>query len=424
VPRPHDRYAPSAFIRTVTVDAGRDAAPRSRWRIAPPAPVAVVAGVVACAAAVAWLFAVHLGAEPAQRLVDLDVYRQAGRSVLDGRSLYDYLAHPPQHLPFTYPPFAALLAVPLAAVPFSVCGWLWSIGEVLMTAAITALAFWPLLRRAGRWWPLALGVLAGAMQQMLPLRDEIKFGQVDELLVLLCAVDCLVLARSRPPLSRAHGALVGLATAIKLTPGIFVVYLFLAGRRRAAATAAGTFVAASLVAAAALPGASWTFWTSVMWHSERLRPNDNTSNQSLRGMWLRAVSDGHVHTALWVASAVVVAVVGLRRAAVAARAGDERTGVALAGLLAVLLSPVSWIHHLCWLPLVLGAIVGDGADRRRDAIAVVLFGFFVVKFPWYGADLLHGGGPAAIARIVEDAYGLMALVLLFTLRTRTASEFP
>jgi len=274
-----------------------------------PAVVAVITGVVVCAAAVAWLFAVHLWATPSQRLVDLDVYRQAGRSVLDGRDLYGFLAHPPQHLPFTYPPFAALLAVPLALVPFQALGWVWTIGEVLTTAAITALAFWPLLRRAGRWWPLALGVLTGAMQQMLPLRDEIKFGQVDELLVLMCAVDCLVLATRRGRGRRWHGVLIGLATAVKLTPGVFIVYLFVAGRRRAAGVAAATFVGASLVAYAALPGASRTFWSSTMWHSERLRPNDNTSNQALRGIWLRAVADGHWQTALWLAAVVVVAIV-------------------------------------------------------------------------------------------------------------------
>ena len=387
-----------------------------------PTVAAVVAGVVVCAAAVAWLFAVHLWATPSQRLVDLDVYRQAGRSVLDGRDLYGFLAHPPQHLPFTYPPFAALLAVPLAVVPFQALGWVWTIAEVLTTAAITALAFWPLLRRTGRWWPLALAVLTGAMQQMLPLRDEIKFGQVDELLVLMCAVDCLVVATRRGRGRRWHGALIGLATAVKLTPGVFIVYLLVAGRRRAAGVAAATFAAASLVAYAALPGASHTFWSSTMWHSERLRPNDNTSNQALRGMWLRAIAHHHWQTALWLAAAVIVAVVGFWRAAAAARAGDERAGIALTGLLAVLLSPVSWIHHLCWLPLVLGAIVGDGRDRRRNLLAAVVFAFFVLKLPWYGADLLRDGAPAPIARIVEDAYGLMALVLLFTLRARSSTE--
>jgi alpha-1,2-mannosyltransferase len=379
--------------------------------------LAVAGGATVCAAAVSWLLVAHLGATPSQRLVDLDVYRGAGRSVLDGRDVYRFLGHPPQRLPFTYPPFAALLAVPLALIPFMTAAWVWTVGEVLTTVAITGLGFRAVLRRCGRWWPLLLGVLAGAMAQMLPLRDEIKFGQVDELLVLMCAVDCLLLVHRR-----AGGVLVGLATAIKLTPGVFVVYLLVAGRRRAAATAAAAFVGASLLAAGVLPRDSSTFWTDALWHSERLRANDGTSNQSLRGMWLRAVHDGHLSAALWVASAVVVAVVGFRRAASAARSGDPLTGVALTGLLAVLLSPVAWIHHLCWLPLVLAAIVGDARDRRRVAAAAAVFAFYVVKLPWIGAHWLHAGGPTVPARLVEDAYGLGALVLLLTLRARTAPE--
>src|SRR5947209_12073559 len=233
---------------------------------------------------VGWLFATHLGAAPAQRLVDLDVYRLAGRSVLHGRHLYGVLAHPPQLLPFTYPPFAALLAVPLAWRPFTIDGWLWSVGEVVTTGMLTWLALRRLWPRLGRWWPLALGIATGAVTQMLPFRDEIKFGQVDELMVLLCAVDCLFLAHRR-----AGGVLVGLATAVKLTPAVFIVYLFVSGRRRAAAVAAATFAAATLLAAGVLPGDSRSFWTDALWHSERLRANDGTSNQSLRGMWLRAL---------------------------------------------------------------------------------------------------------------------------------------
>ena len=372
---------------------------------------------MACAAAVSWLFVVHLGAVPSQRLVDLDVYRGAGHAVLHGRDLYAFVGHAPQRLPFTYPPFAALLATPLALIPFRVAGWVWSVGEVVTTAAIAAIAFRPLLRRFGRWWPLALGLLAGALQQMLPLRDEIKFGQVDELLVLMCAVDCLLLAHRR-----GGGVLIGLATAIKLTPGVFIVYLLLAGRRRAAALAVGAFVAASLLAAAALPHDSKTFWTDALWHSERLRANDGTSNQSLRGMWLRAVHNGHVSTVLWLVSAAVVAVIGFRRVLSAERRGDTLTAAALTGLLAVLLSPVSWIHHLCWLLLVLAAIVGDGRDVRRVVSAAVVYAFFVVKVPWIGAHWLHSGGPPVPARFVEDGYGLCVLVLLITLRARSVTQ--
>ena len=45
---------------------------------------------------------------------DLHVYRYAGQAVLDGTQVYD-ADDPVTGLPFTYPPFAAIVMVPLAA---------------------------------------------------------------------------------------------------------------------------------------------------------------------------------------------------------------------------------------------------------------------------------------------------------------------
>ena len=48
------------------------------------------------------------------RLLDLGVYRDGGRTILHGGALYAMQAS--QHLLFTYPPVAAVLAAPLALV--------------------------------------------------------------------------------------------------------------------------------------------------------------------------------------------------------------------------------------------------------------------------------------------------------------------
>jgi alpha-1,2-mannosyltransferase len=366
-------------------------------------------GLLAGLALAAWIVIARLDATLGQRLVDLAVYRDAGRSVLDGRSVYGHLTAPPQRLAFTYPPFAALLSVPLALVPFSVAGWLWTASELALTPVITWWGFrrwWP---RAGHWWPLALGVLAGLMTQLLPFRDEIKFAQVDELVVVACLLDCAV-RRPRWP----RGVLIGLAAAVKLTPLVFVPYLFLTGRRRAAVVAGATAVGVSLLTAAVLPGTSRDYWTSDLFHTSRLQPNAGTSNQSLRGMLLRAGLSHSAFDVLLVVALVVVAVVGYRRA-VSLQRVDEVAGVALTGLLAVLLSPVAWIHHLVWLPLVIGTVVADGRSRRRVAAGAALTGYFALKVPWIGFHMLHTAWPQPLARVVQDGFGLMAVALLVTM---------
>jgi alpha-1,2-mannosyltransferase len=370
------------------------------------AALPIALGLLAGLALAAWTTVDRLDATLGQRLVDLAVYRDAGRSLLDGRSVYGHLTAPPQRLSFTYPPFAALLSVPLAVIPFSVAGYLWTAGELALTPVITWWGFGRLWPRLGRWWPLGLGVAAGLMTQLLPFRDEVKFGQVDEIVVVLCLLDCAV-RRPRWP----RGVLVGVAAAVKLTPLVFIPYLFLTGRRRAAGVATATAVGITLASAAVLPRTSWDFWTDALFHTSRLQPNAGTSNQSLRGMLLRAGLGHAEFDALFVVALLVAAAVGYRRAVIAQRR-DEVAGVALTGLLAVLLSPVAWIHHLAWLPLVIGTVAADGRSRRRAIAAVGLTTFFIFSVPWIGFHMLHTAWPQPLARVVQDGFGLMAVVLL------------
>jgi alpha-1,2-mannosyltransferase len=328
--------------------------------------------------------------------------------VLLGRPMYSYVTPWPQYLPFTYPPFAALLATVLSVGSDWHDAIAWTVGEVLCTAGITYLGFRRLLPRFGRWAPLALGVLAGAVSWLEPFRDEIHFGQVDELLALMCAAD-LLLARTRWP----RGVLVGLAAAIKLTPGVFIPYLWFSGQRRTALTAAGTFVGASVFTAIVLPQASAVYFLQDIFQPQRTGNVAGTSNQSLRGITERMHLPWHVGTVLWVIALLIVAWVGYRRAVRAHRAGQELTAVGITGLLAVLLSPIAWVHHMAWLPLVIGAIVADGRDRRRVAAGLLLFAFFAPSLPFLGADLMsHGAWAAPLGWLLQSSFGLAAIALV------------
>lgn len=191
--------------------------------------------------------------------VDVEVYRQAGESILTGRPIYLAMTEAPQLLPFTYPPFAAILSLPLALVPFGMAGWAWTLAQVLATTAITWYAARPLLIRFGPWLPVALAVLAAPMLWLHPVSDGIRFGQVNAFLVLACLMD---LVRPRPRLLARvpAGVLVGLAMAIKLTPGVFVIHFLVCRRFKEAATAVATAVVVTLATWLVLPQASFAFW--------------------------------------------------------------------------------------------------------------------------------------------------------------------
>ncbi len=398
---------------------GRLAGRMAAW---PPWVAAALAVLVWVAALTALepLVRGYLTSVPDQRMVDLAVYRAGGLSVLQGQPIYAVLTQPPQLLPFTYPPVAALFAVPLALLPWSAAQLAWVPFIYVPLAVVIWFAFAPLLRRArcGRLRAAVFAAVFAACAYLFPLRDEMRFGQVDMVLLAMAVADCAVRAPRWP-----RGALVGLATAIKLVPGVFIVYLWLSGRRRAAVTAAVVALAATLGAWLLLPRDSVTYWTSVIFESGRLGSNSGTSNQSLRGILLRVFLPGQPPGGLWAAVAVLVAVAGFAVVRRLAREAREMEGIAVTALLGVLVLPVSWIHHFLVVVVVIGAILADGRSRRRVAIAAATAAFFALTIPWWGRSLLgQPEVPALAARVVEDAFGIAAVALIVIIAWLPAAD--
>jgi alpha-1,2-mannosyltransferase len=359
----------------------------------------------------------RFAASPRQWFIDLLVYRDAGHQVLlGGHNLYRFTSAKVD-LPFTYPPFAALLTPWLAWFRPLADVLVWTAAELVAIGWLTNVGFSRLLARAGPGRPYLLAALAAAATWLNPVRDVIKFGQVDLFLVVMVVAD---LTATKPKWPR--GLLIGLAAAIKLTPALFIPYLWLTGRRRAAVVAAATFAAAELLAQAVIPFGSWDYWTRAATASDRLGSNSGASNQSLRGILLRLHVDGHLTSAAWVVLGLVVLVLGLRRAVLVFRNGDQLAAAVLVGLLSVALSPVSWIHHLCWVLVAIAVVADDLTDPVRARWAAYLTVFFVLRVPWYGSTLALHHGVLYPARLLEDAFGLAALGLLFWLPTRGLSR--
>ncbi|MFI7022468.1 glycosyltransferase family 87 protein [Micromonospora sp. NPDC049900] len=317
---------------------------------------------------------------------DLHVYRGAlVWWVHDGGEIYDYLK-PGTQYGFTYPPFAALVMLPMAYLPWH--GAI-AVSVAAGVAAAAVLIWWlldPVSRRAGwtRWFAFAVALcLAAAFE---PMRETINFGQVNTLLLFLVAVDLL---RLLPRDSRWAGVGIGLATAIKLTPGIFLVYLLVTGRWRAALTATGTAAGATVLAAALFPDASREFWTSALWNTGRVGELAFVSNQSLRGVVAR-LDPQSPSTLAWLALVVATVVVWIWRSRAAVAVGDEAAGLALTGAVMCLVSPVTWVHHLVWLLPGLVLLVDHGMaapsrSRRRRlllAAATVGYGFLTSRIVW------------------------------------------
>jgi alpha-1,2-mannosyltransferase len=304
--------------------------------------------------------------------LDLWVYQGGAHEFLHGRSAYD-IGYTPLHLPYTYPPVSLLTFTPLA--------WLGHDPALYVMLALGVVATfataWLTLRMLG--WTGTEGrigvsaALTGLMLWCEPYQLTFNLGQVNILLMLLVVADLAL-----PDRHRAKGVLIGIATAVKLVPGIFVLYLLLTRRLRAAAVAAATFVALTLVGWAAAPAGSTDYWLHGLFlQSKRVASVVSAkyvSNQSLHGTAVRLFGDGTATaTAVWLLASLVVGVAGMALAVWAHRRGEETAGMLAVAFTGLLLSPIAWSHHWVWIaPLLLA--VFDIALRLRGRARTIVAG--------------------------------------------------
>lgn len=366
---------------------------------------------VAFVGVVAVAVAVFLATIPTFRhFFDLGVYRGAVRYwLIDGGDLYDFRYQDSQY-GFTYPPFAALVLGPLAVTSWPVAV---AVAVLLNAAAVVVLIRWylvPILRRRGWpvWTPCALMFLGFLVFE--PSRDTFSYGQVNLLLLVLVCSDL----RNR----RFAGVGIGLAAAIKLTPVIFIGYLLLARRYREAVTASVTAALATVLAVLVAPDASREFWTDAVWDTGRIGELYYVSNQSLRGVVARLDAPA----TWWLAGvALVVAYwcwwVRTRRPGMVA-------GFAVTGVIACLISPITWVHHLVWLIPGLFLVLERSLrapDRRRRLIAlgtVCLVMSSSVVWIWWA----HPHGWSAFPGSNTYVWISLALLAALTLRRSDVAQ--
>src|SRR5581483_873544 len=332
------------------------------------------------------------------RMIDLDVYRDAGRTVLSGGDLY---AHG-DGLPFLYPPAAALLSVPFTVIGHVAAQLCWL---VLCVAGLLAILY----RLGLSGWQLSL-VATAAVYFCEPVSQTLAYGQLGIVLVALVVLDLVpgpsllpggrFTGRLRPP----TGVLTGLATSIKLTPALFAVHLAISGRRRAAAGVLATTLAVAAGAAVAVPGDSGHYWWRLA-HGDTGLPAESIvylTNQSVLGTWLRVVGIGGVQTVTGLLLAATVAGMGVYAAAMWHRLGEETFAVTVCGVAGLLASPVSWSHHFVWVVPLAVVLSGTGLPAATRVSGWVFVGWVsaapFMRLPLGGAvELAYNGWQRALA---------------------------
>jgi alpha-1,2-mannosyltransferase len=337
-----------------------------RW--APP----VIYGVLGLELAVVTGFAVAYDA------LDFRIYMWGGHAVLHDTRLYLDLAY--GHW-FTYSPFAAVVFVPIAALPLTVARVMWD----LVSVAALGYSLTLILKLAGyRPSRLAVAGVTAAALALDPVYQTLFLGQINLILLALILTDVWRVARGRDA-GPGVGIGVGIAAAIKLTPAIFIVFFLLAGRTKPAVTAAAAFLGCGLIGLAVAPGASRRYWEHLCYDTSRVGA-PYISNQSPYAAAIR-IAGGAAHVgAWWAVIPVLLGTAGLFAAAVLARRGDWLGAAAVTGTAGLLVSPISWAHHWVWVLPALVVLVRAG-HRVAAGLGYVLFA--AAPF-WYTP---HSGGP-------------------------------
>jgi hypothetical protein len=292
-----------------------------------------------------------------------------------------------------HPPVAVLAALPFGLIPHYPAAHLaWS----LCTFALFLLSVWVVLRELRvepRWWhaPAAVALVVAAD----PVHSQLFQGQLNFLIAPLIAAGW---AADRRGYQALAGAAVGAAAALKLFPGLLVLYFLAARRWRAAAVAVAVAAGLNLVALAAFgAGAFETYLREVLPSLDVFRTA--WSNVSAPGYWRRV---GRSLDLPWLgpaagglcqlAVAATVARAAWRSTTTAGR--DRAYALAVVGMLVA--SPVAWGHYfvLLTLPLLL-LWCRLPAGPWRALLAVLTAAFFLPVRTFANLAM----GPAAAAQL-------------------------
>lgn len=313
--------------------------------------------------------------------VDLHVYVDGSAALLRG-DLYGFTYSeetPDFPLPFTYPPFAALVFLPLHYLPFGLVEFLWQVCTVLALFWVIRISLELVLgdRAHHRHWTHVAMLWTAIGVWTEPVRTTLDYGQVNVFLVL----GAMLAVRS----SRwwVSGGIVGILAGIKLTPAVTGLYFVAQRRWRAAIFSAVAFAGTVAVSYLAIGPQARDYFSSKFGDADRIGPVGSAWNQSLRGALSRIAGHDVGSGVVWIVAVVVsgaLAVLAWR-----ALGRDDRLGtLVLVQLFGLLVSPISWVHHWVWvLPMLVWLVHGPyGRLLGTRIVAAVWLAVTVVGVPW------------------------------------------
>ena len=272
-------------------------------------------------------------------------------------------------LPFTYPPFAAVLYVPLELL--GTFGARWVLAVVSIGCYVVVIVVCARRLRMNLAIAAVIGLAGLAFE---PFSRTILLGQINLVLLALVVFDALVVP------ARYRGMLIGLAAGIKILPGALVFFLIFKREWGAVGHAVAAFAVTAAVGAVFAPRDSWLFWKGGFINLSQWGPANmlHGDNQSLSAALMRLSRDISPPTILVLLMSASVMALGLVAAKRQIETGNDVNGLVCIAFASLLASPISWTHHWVWaVPALLVLVAG-----RRRVAATALAAVFLTAPMW------------------------------------------
>jgi alpha-1,2-mannosyltransferase len=350
-------------------DASRDSAdlPRRRPRTRRGQ---IIAGAVALLGMVllVWQLVGVVGHFRENFLLDVGVFRDAGRAIVEGGGLYGDDFDSRSGFAFIYPPLAAALFVPLTWFDEGLMESLWTMASLLAAWGVLAMVA---DRLRLRWAPLVAVPMLGFALCLEPLQTHLMYGQINVFLVLMVTADLLGYT---PRWLRGAG--VGLAAGIKITPAAYALVFLVSRRWGDLARSAGTFLLTVVLGWVMRPTESLFYWTEEFFNGDRGGPPEFNANQAITGLLAKAGMDGELAQTVMIPGLLVIAVLSGWAAWRLVRAGRPVTTLLLLILAVSISAPVAVTHHWTGIIVAVGLLVSlvlgvEGQSRDRLTLVAV-----------------------------------------------------
>lgn len=372
--------------------------------------------------------------------IDMVIYREGVKAFMEGGEVYSVpMMAGNIALPFIYPPFGALVMVPLAGDWFShaMAGDIMIVLSNLLIGLVVLLLAFALNRQRSNPFVssdviAAASLIWGIVLIFEPVRLNNGFAQINIIIMVLVALDLIPRKRLK---WLPQGWLIGVAAAIKITPLAMLLYFLVRKEIKPIITAAISAIIATLIAAAVRWDVAWEYFSvkllSMGTGGDFGVQTAYQSNSSIKGAIERLYTSQEgmeaastITNIIWLCLAIITVVLGGWLMVALMKRGLNIEAWMINAFIMLLISPVSWSHHWVWVAIAIPVLLYRAITWRHlnwasgILISILsLWAILVVTVPpkWYWADGINVWDMELVFKLVMNDFVWLSVFTMLAL---------